>query len=203
MRIQTIIALALTTLVWGCELEETCDPLLDPNCVLGGADVGSSDAGVDVGTDAVADIEECPGGCGDGECIEGACGYRYIVIQDSSLELNAPHPGSDIDAIELRSAGESYFAASPTDWFIDSGFSNDASEPSQVAGPPELPGEPFECDVDVDPEHWTSLASGYLVVEFGRPIRPGDQIVVYECPGRTDTYEVLVGLESRFDAGTF
>lgn len=206
-----ILALSLASGLTACELDETCDPLIDPNCAIGGGDGSGTGGGTGDGTgggtgdgtgggtgDGTGD--GCPDDCGDGTCIDGACGFTHVVIADTSGATNPPHPGSDIDAIELRSGGQSFYATSPTDSLIPPELTNDASDPTQVAGPPQLPGEPFACDVDAATEHWTSLAGGYLVVEFGVAIRPGDEIIVYECPGVSDTYDVQIGSSARADA---
>ena len=193
----------------GCELDETCDPALDPNCVFGGPIGGGSGEGTGSGTgegtgsgtgEGTGSVDACAEGCGAGTCVDGECAYTHVLISATSSRLNAPHPGSDIDAIELRSEGRSFYATVPTDSFIPTDVTNDASDPSQAAGPPSLPGQPFACDVDAATEHWTSLANGLLVVEFGRPIRSGDEIVVWECPGVVDTYDVSLGRWSRADA---
>lgn len=209
-QLASLLTLAAVCLVFGgCELEETCDPTLDPNCAFGGYDAGAGDGSGDGTGDGTGDGSgtepptPCPDGCGAGVCEDNECVYTHVLVQDISAELNGPHPGSDIDAIELISNGQSFFARTPTDFFSDATMTNDASDPSQVAGAPELAGTPFACDVDAATEHWFSLATGFVVVDFGRPIREGDQIVVYECPGRVDEYDVSLGSTARFDEGTF
>ena len=166
-QLASLLTLAAVCLVFGgCELEETCDPTLDPNCAFGGYDAGAGDGSGDGTGDGTGDGSgtepptPCPDGCGAGVCEDNECVYTHVLVQDISAELNGPHPGSDIDAIELISNGQSFFARTPTDFFSDATMTNDASDPSQVAGAPELAGTPFACDVDAATEHWFSLATG-------------------------------------------
>lgn len=203
----------------GCELTETCDPTLDPNC--------NADTGVfvpDTGTDtsnpqgcttlgegqsrclSANSMEVCRGGqqltesCGDGVCADGACGdaVQYVRLVDVTSSITGQHPGADIDAVALISNGQTVYASSVTDSFIPPGVSNLAPTPTEILGPPDV--GPETCDLSDGNEHWVSLAGGEIVVTFGRPILSGDRIVVYECAGAAqDAFDVTIGVSARLE----
>ncbi|MCB9532526.1 MAG: hypothetical protein H6698_01855 [Myxococcales bacterium] len=222
LRLATVAVAAATAA--GCELVETCDPELDPTCVVvddtgdtggttdtGGTDTGGTGCGTlgEGQTRCVgsSSMEECVGGqtrtvaC-DGGCSGNACAdaVRYVRIVDLTPSISGQHPGADIDAIELRSGGQTYYAARVSDWFIDTSISSQAPDVTECLGPPDQGGA--TCDLTTGAEHWVSLAGGELVVAFDgdRAIRSGDEITVYECSGAAqDRFDITIGTSSRLE----
>lgn len=150
-------------------------------------------------------MQQCVGGriietaC-DGDCVANACAeaVRYVKITDLTATLGGQHPGADIDAIELRSGGVSYYAQRVTDSFIDPS-STRADDPEDILGPPD---NGASCDLTTGNEHWIALNGGEIVVAFegNRAIRSGDTIVVYECSGAAvDTFDVAIGISERLE----
>lgn len=214
------VALALVTagLLVGCELTETCDPAIDPNC--------TADSGVfvpDAGTDVVSPtgcgtlgegqsrcldgttMQTCSGGsltvvpC-SGTCANNACAeaIQYVRIVDVTNSISGQHPGADIDAIALQSGGQTVYASSVTDSFIPPGIANLAPNVTEILGPPDV--GPNTCDLTDGAEHWVSLAGGEIVVTFGRALQPGDRITVYECAGAAqDAFDLTIGVSSRLE----
>lgn len=212
--VRTLPLFAVLGLAAGCELTETCDPDVDPNCVY--TDIGDtgSDAATGCGTlgegqsrcvDASA-MQVCRNGslrvesCGAGTCQGDACANatRYVRIVDGTVTLSGQHPGADIDAIALESGGQTFYATRVTDSFIPTNVSNLASDVTEILGPPEVGTD--ECDLSDGAEHWISLAGGEVVVTFDRPISSGDRITVYECAGAAqDEFDVTIGVSERIE----
>ncbi len=168
--------------VLACELEDECDPDIDDTCE-DQIDAGTSDGGSTMDT----------GGGTDGG--SQARAPRYVWIYDLSATSSGSHPGPDIDAIELIIPGVSRTYATRVTDFSDQGGRNDASDPDQALGAPF--STDGTCDVSADPEHWYSLNGGDLVLDFGRTIPDGAEIVIYECDGVADTYGVSLGFAPR------
>lgn len=216
-----LFAAATLAVAAGCELTETCDPTIDPNCT---ADSGVfvPDAGNDTGTDTggtgcgvlgegqarcidANSMEQCRGGrlevipCTGGACENGACAaaIQYVRIVDVTGQISGQHPGADIDAVALQSGGQTVYATRVTDSFIPNVDSR-ARDVTEILGPPDV--GPNTCDLSDGAEHWISLAGGEIVVTFGRPIRSGDRITVYECAGAAqDAFDVTIGVSDRLE----
>lgn len=212
--VRTLPLLAAVGLAAGCELTETCDPDVDPNCVY--SDIG--DAGSDTATGCgtlgegqsrcidASSMQVCRDGslrvesCGAGSCQGDACtnAIRYVRIVDGTVTLSGQHPGADIDAIALQSGGQTFYALRVTDSFIPTNVSNRASDVTEILGPPDHGTD--ACDLTDGAEHWISLAGGEIVVTFDRPIVSGDRITVYECAGAAqDEFEVTIGVSERIE----
>jgi len=175
----------------GCEIDETCDPELDPNCEL--TDAGGTDTGGG-GTDTGGGGTDTGGGTTTPD-------YRYVIIFDDS-DQTGQHPGADIDGVELVSATSS-FATRVTD-FTAPTDANGAPDPQQAIGAPNGgTGGAHMCDLDSDPEHWYSLEGGWLVVDLGATVQDGDELFVYECSGSSggidDPYTVVLSTTPRVD----
>lgn len=220
LRSATVAAAALAaTSLGGCELLETCDPELDPNCTIIDADVGDTDTGgSDTGTGCATlgegqsrcidsnNMEICQNGTQTTQACTGVCSgnactdaIQYVRIYDATGSLSGQHPGADIDAIALESNGQTFYATRVTDSFIDPSVTpNLAPNPTECVGPPDV--SPGQCDLSDGAEHWVSLAGGQIVVTFGRPIVSGDQITVYECAGAAqDSFDVEIGASARLE----
>ncbi len=242
--------LAIGVFGTGCELTETCDPLLDPNCTTfeTGASCGAlahnESTCLDASTVQLCDngtlVESactdgcdaglCTGGSGcgvlgegqtrcvdgstmescvsgglstttcDGVCESNACAeaIQFVRIVDVTGSITGQHPGADIDAVALESGGQTIYGQRVTDSFIPSDVSNLAPVTTECLGQPDV--GPNECDLADGAEHWVSLAGGEIVVEFGRAIRSGDRITVYECAGAAqDAFDVTIGASSRLE----
>ncbi len=173
----------------GCDLDE-CDPTVDPTCEVedagdaGGGDTGGG--GTDTGPDPAV--------------------YRYLYLFDLSDSLSGPHPGADIDAVELVRGGRSFYATTISDRGFEPGLSNEASASSAMLGAPQATGNPPRCNLSANPPHWYSLGGGFVVVDFGSgvAIQDGDEIVIYECSGTSggvdDPYGFGIGELGRVDA---
>jgi hypothetical protein len=189
LRVAALLATCLVAAA--CELEDECDTDADPTCDDNVADGGiGSDAGTgngDSGTGSDTTPEpEAP---------------RYVWIYDFGSPISGSHPGPDIDAVELiLPGGSSVFATRVTDSDRDTSVRNNATDTSQCLGAPF--SADGACDVEATPSHWYSVAEGGLVVEFGRPIPDGSQIVIYECQGVADSYGVDIGFAPDASSGS-
>ena len=183
-------ALFSSLCVAGCELDDECDPDAGEICEPTGS---VTDAGHD--------------GTTDQEVVDEPTGYRYVYVVDVGSRLGPPHPGADIDAVEVVVNGTSYYGTAITDR-QQGEPDNRADDPNQALGPPGPGGNgAAECDVDADPEHWYSLGGGWIIVDMGEDnlIESGSELIVYECGassgGNTDPYGVSIGVSSRLDQG--
>jgi hypothetical protein len=223
-RLLAAALIAALTALFGsaCDLVETCDPAVDPNCTAdpdpdagGGQDVVVGGECGDLGEgqsrcQTASSVARCTGGqlvterCQTGDfCEAGACteALRYVRIIDLTDDTTGQHPGADIDAIELLSGGVPYYANEVTDSFIPNDVGeNRAPNPTEILGPPHTGGT--DCNLADGQEHWISLAGGEIVVAFAdnRELLPGDRITVYECAGAAqDTFDITVGVSSRLE----
>ncbi len=107
-------------------------------------------------------------------------GVNSIGREDAPPETS--HPGADIDAIELRTIeGESWFASAVP------------MSKEMIGDPVDVMGAPDGCD------GYVSLGeSGAIRVTFGRPIRPGDSIIVHELDSCGDSEAIGTKLESYY-----
>lgn len=183
-------AAAICGAALGCDLDPNCDPEVDENCdpVFDGSDAG---ADADVG-----------GGGSDTDTGGGGTEvFRYVYIFDLG-DGRGSHPGADIDAIERFSNGQSTWASGVTDRYFEPGVSSDATDTSQITGPPDIAsGSAHTCDVGASIAHWYSLGpGGWIVVDMGpQGLRDGDELIVYECAGVDDPYGVSIGTTPRLD----
>ena len=216
-------ACAFLALAPGCDLVETCDPELDPNCTVIDGGEFAPDGGTDAGTDTpvtggcgtlgegqarctgAASMEICQSGTLNAVTCTNACranacvdAVRYVRIVDVTGAITGQHPGADIDAVALQSGGQTIYATQITDSQIPPGVSNRATDVTEILGPPDV--GPNQCDLTDGAEHWISLAGGEIVVTFDRPIQSGDRITVYECAGAAqDSFDVTIGVSDRLE----
>lgn len=150
-----------------CEMSESCDPATDPNCEV-------VDAGTDQTTDTVSDQPQYQT-------------YHYVLIQDLDSSPRLPHPGADIDGVELSKGGVSYYLARieegaygtvpPEDGSPNDNFNNALGRPQGTCVGRD--------DSQWDENTFVSLGGtgGYLIGSFTDlvAIETGNELTVHTC----------------------
>lgn len=171
-----LVALVISALALNaCELNESCDPTLDPGCIPVDPDAG----------DATLD-----GADGAGELMT----YHYALILDQEPPTTG---GVDLDAVSLiQKGGRTHYASDFHECIFGPGIENveTTRDCNQALGPPN--NAAGECTAD--DTFYVNLGGlgGSIVVSFGdlEEIQEGDVIRVYECGRRDDYYSVRVGV---------
>jgi hypothetical protein len=181
--LMTVLAAASLGLgLAGCELNEECDPATDPECRP--ADTGGDQA--DQGGDVSPDVQQFQT-------------YNYILIEDRDRNASGDRPGADIDAVELRSGGTSYYLSQ----IHESGFGGEQPSGSN-RNFQNATGAPQGQCIGQSPANWDATtfvslggAGGYLIGSFQgtREIATGDQITVHACSGpQSEDWDLSVGV---------
>jgi len=180
--------LAALTLGSGCELSESCDPDMDPDCVDADPDTRTPDTDTDSqGTDQYQS-------------------YYYVLVldQEESGSNEYGTNGVEIDGVALLHGGSSNYADTVEEIGFGSG-ETDFTDSNQVLGTPE-------SSCDTEDGTFVSLGGsggqtgGYVIVSFvdstaGGPqaIVEGDGIQVFGCTGAFEKYSVFVGVDPHRD----
>ena len=188
-----VFALGTGLALTGCELQESCDPATDPDCVV--ADTGGDTGGnTDMGTTDT----------GQGQS------YHYVLIEDrepagSSSQTHTA--GADIFGVQLMKNGQTYNASDVHACNFGGGDNAHATDCTQALGVPV-----GDCSTTRTADY-VALGGqgGQLIVSFGtlEEIVTGNEIKVYECgaehnPGALEEhYDAFVGVATDPNASTW
>jgi len=176
MRVRWLTVLSMFVLgfsISACELEETCDPETDPDCI------------VDAGTDTTQD---------QGTQYQS---FIYVLVEDKDQAPSGDTPGADVDAVELIKGGTSYYVTEVhTAAFGSERPDGDNENFNNVLGAPE-----GTCDLN-DSDTYDTFVSlggdgGYFTGSFGtlEEIETGNQIRVHTCTGpASEEWDASVGV---------
>ena len=188
-RLLTIVSMFLLGFTMAaCELEETCDPNLDPTCVV---DAGTPDATTDV-TDETPQFQS----------------YFYVLVEDRDTDPSGDTPGGDVQAVELGKGGASYYISTVEDAAFGSSppeVGADNANFRNVIGAPE-----GGCDLTDDTTYDTFVSlggeGGYFIGSFGsmEEIVAGNTITVHTCIGpASEFWDAFVGVATDPGASTW
>ena len=178
-RLLTIVSMFLLGFTMAaCELEETCDPNIDPNCV------------VDTGRDVTADT---------GTDTPAFQSYFYVLVEDRDTAPSGDTPGADVQAVELGKGGGSFYISAVADAAFGSSppeVGTDNANFNNVIGAPE-----GGCDLS-DSDTYDTFVSlggegGYFIGSFGsmEEIVAGNSITVHTCIGDdSEFWDAFVGV---------
>lgn len=185
-----LAVLSVVLMGWGlsaCELNETCDPATDPDCIP--ADTGA-DQTTDTGTDQGGQFQT----------------YHYVLVQDRDQNASGDRPGADIDAVELDKGGSPVYLSQvhesgrgdETPSGANADFNNAIGSPDADCGPGTT--DPS----DWDPNGFVSLGGdgGYFIGSFSglAEIEAGDELTVYACAGElSEEWDLRVGLATTLN----
>jgi hypothetical protein len=204
------------------DLLTDCDPEFDEGCIC----TLDDDQTIDVTDDCVggetSDQEFCT--CAEENSLgadnndnNDTPSFRFVMVEDLTVNRGGDFPGADVDAISVIKAGggEVFASAFSPETDVDCS-ANLACDPSALLGAPDavLGGECFDGRLGaVDPSTFTALNGGFAVVQFGSgandtTIENGDDIRVYEigatqCSGAFDDDPYSVAVSVSDDLGSF
>ena len=176
-----------------CELNESCDPAVDADCVAADAS-GDSNTGSDAGQEVDQTQSQT---------------YNYVLVEDQDQNASGDTPGADIDAVELNQGGASIYLAR----IEQSGFGLGQAELQALTGngnPNNLIGPPVtDCSRQDDKDQFYSLGGegGFFIGSFTglAEIQTGDTIRVHVCDvgAQSETWDLSVGVATDVSADTF
>ena len=187
---------------------DSCDPLLDEECVCTDDEDGSV---VSECTDGVAGNGD-PCSCEFGEDVVPS--FQFVLLEDETANPSGDFPGADIDAVSvIKASGDEFFAASFSENTELNCNGSVACDPNALLGAPDVVDvESSECfdGGEVDPTLFTALNGGSIVLGFSQEetvtIENGDSVHVFEV-GATecgrfddDTVKVSVSISDDVDA---
>ena len=194
MWLVAVFALGTSMALTGCELQESCDPATDPDCVVADA-ASDTTTGGDMGTSDTT--------------TEGQS-YHYVLIEDrepagSSSQTHTA--GADIFGVQLVKNGTTFNASDYHVCNFGGGDNAHATDCTQALGTPV-----GDCSTSRTADY-VALGGegGQLIVSFGQleEILSGNEIKVYECgaehnPGALEEhYDAYVGVSTSPSASTW
>lgn len=168
-----LLALGVAVSLSGaCSLNESCDPATDPDCVPTGPPVV-----LDGGPSPDAAVYQT---------------YHYVLVRDQESTGTA---GTELDAVELISGGQTFYADSYYDFIEGAGKQHISTtqDPNVALGPPGSDADGGVSTV------FLGGTGGSIAVSFGgkRELAEGDQVRVYTADGGPGRFGIYVGVEPK------